>query len=352
VEQRPSHVSGTSRFRYIDGLRGVAALAVVLFHAHAAGHLDRLPAIVGEILVHGNLGVPVFFTLSGFVIAHSLRAHLVTPRFFGRFFVRRSLRLDPPYYGAIVIVLAMQWLSARVTGQAFDRPDADHVGAHLVYAQGLLGYPSFNDVFWTLCYEVQFYLVFCLLLGVAQRLAQDRSAAEADALVFVPMAAIALAWGSGLVQHPITPGLFVSHWHGFFTGVLAYWAWSGRIGTGTFVAFCAVLVLLGLPRPSLFTLVNVATGVSLWFAASRSTMESWLNWRWVQGLGLISYSLYLLHNPITGATFFVWYALVGRSPFTQVTGFGIVILACIAGAAVYWWLAERMSLQLARRVAR
>lgn len=164
-----------SRFLYVDGLRELAALAVVLFHAHAGAHLDRLPAVVGEILEHGDLGVPVFFTLSGFVIATVCATTWRRPASSDV-----SSRVGPcvslhPTTGAIALVIGMQWLSARVTGQSFETPSAARVGAHLVYGQGLLRYPALNDIFWTLCYEIQFYLVFCLLVGFAQKLARVRS---------------------------------------------------------------------------------------------------------------------------------------------------------------------------------
>lgn len=54
------------------------------------------PSWVASVLDHGNLGVAVFFVLSGFVIAHSLHGVRVTPSVVGRLMLRRSLRLDPP----------------------------------------------------------------------------------------------------------------------------------------------------------------------------------------------------------------------------------------------------------------
>ena len=61
------------RFSFVDALRGIAALAVVLFHAFEGNHIPQLipvmPRWITDIIDHGNLGVAIFFVLSGFVIA-------------------------------------------------------------------------------------------------------------------------------------------------------------------------------------------------------------------------------------------------------------------------------------------
>src|SRR5689334_15625966 len=94
--------AASGRFLFVDALRGFAALGVVIFHFTEADHIpllaSALPAWVVLILNHGNLGVPVFFVLSGFVIAHSVHSERVTMPFAAKFMLRRSLRLDPPYW--------------------------------------------------------------------------------------------------------------------------------------------------------------------------------------------------------------------------------------------------------------
>ena len=65
-----------------------------------------LPLSLPKILRHGDLGVEVFFVLSGFVIAHQ-RGRPITPAFAGRFALRRAIRLDPPYYFTILVSVAL-----------------------------------------------------------------------------------------------------------------------------------------------------------------------------------------------------------------------------------------------------
>lgn len=105
-----------NRFLFIDGLRGIAAIAVAGFHFYYGGPLRDplskiLPAPLCELLEHGWLGVEIFFVISGFIIAYSLRKAHVNLSFFGNFVLRRSLRLDPPYWATIALVIVINYAS-------------------------------------------------------------------------------------------------------------------------------------------------------------------------------------------------------------------------------------------------
>src|SRR5438093_125008 len=100
------------RFVFVDALRGVAALLVAWHHITLWGPLEShsnrlLPDFALTIARNGQYGVQMFFVISGFVIAYSIRGARVTTGVLGSFALRRSLRLDPPYWTAIVCVLAL-----------------------------------------------------------------------------------------------------------------------------------------------------------------------------------------------------------------------------------------------------
>ena len=85
----PGILPASGRLALIDGLRGIAAMLVVLFHFCAVAHLADVP-VLGWLFAHGNFGVEVFFVISGFVIAYSVRNAQHTLPFLGRFALRRS----------------------------------------------------------------------------------------------------------------------------------------------------------------------------------------------------------------------------------------------------------------------
>jgi peptidoglycan/LPS O-acetylase OafA/YrhL len=343
------------RFALIDALRGIAALAVVFYHAYEGGHitglLALLPTWVAALLKHGALGVPVFFVLSGFVISHSVVRSRVTFSFVGRFMLRRSIRLDPPYWFAIILAISFAYLSARVVaGKELPTFTFGQVTAHFFYLQEILGYPEINPIFWTLCQEVQFYLVYVLLLALSRNDPALPLQGRATAMALAVAALVSLLWPLGILDEGPYPGSFLPMWHGFLVGVGAYWAWRYPAIAPYYIAYSAVLLIAGLWRGDAFVTICVVTAFGLWKASVLGHLFSALNWRWIQVLGAISYSLYLTHNPITGASFRIGYMLTGRSPVLEAVWWVLASLACIVFAYGVWWLIERPSIGLARRV--
>jgi len=324
-------------FGLVQVLRGVAALWVVLFHASEGHHIDNLkstlPAFGRDIFNFGGNGVAIFFALSGFVIAHSIRGDTITPGYIGRFALRRSIRLDPAYWLSIAFFLGIAALSAFVKHEAFVPPTTGQLAANMTYTQLFLNQPSINVVYWTLCYEVQFYLVLVLCIMAAQRFGQG--------VLLIPFAA-AILWGSGLLHEPF-PGLFVDRWHCFFLGALAYWSNDSKWSLGAFVLLCGA-VLIG--NANAFTVICAATTAALLIARQTGFITNGLASRPTLFLGTVSYSLYLTHNSVTGASFFI----TDKLHFPEWLGLIVCVTACIAFAAVFWWIIERPTMKLAKRV--
>jgi peptidoglycan/LPS O-acetylase OafA/YrhL len=326
------------QFKLIQSLRGIAALWVVLFHASEGGHIDHLKGVLPKhlflfVFEHGNMGVAIFFALSGFVIAHSVRDASVTWAYFGRFALRRSIRLDPPYWAAIALTVGFAVLSAAVKSEPSDLPTTSQVLAHLTYTQVFLGYDEINSVFWTLTYEVQFYLVLVAAIGLAQR--------YGNAVVAPVLFAIAIAWGTGIL--PEVQGLFVNLWHSFFIGALAYWGIADSKKAAALFALGGILIVF---PSSTFTAVAVLAAFGLYLAGRTGYLADGLGSRPFQFLGAISYSLYLTHLPVGGAAFF----LLKASRVSEWLALPISVLVCIVSAAAFWWILEKPSLALAKRV--
>ncbi|MGC2618033.1 MAG: acyltransferase, partial [Acidobacteriaceae bacterium] len=101
-----SRSSGPPHFAPLDGLRGIAILAV--FCAHYGGGRQfhsRLLQIIGDVMATGWFGVDLFFVLSGFLITGILLRSLDDPHYFRTFYIRRTLRIFPIYYGVLVALL-------------------------------------------------------------------------------------------------------------------------------------------------------------------------------------------------------------------------------------------------------
>jgi peptidoglycan/LPS O-acetylase OafA/YrhL len=350
----------TSRFQFVDALRGLAALAVAAFHisrygplAHAAEEV--IPDCVQLLLKHGWIGVQIFFVISGFVIAYSLRRAVVTPRFAGQFALRRSLRLDPSYWTTIVLVLVLSTLlpASFAEPASADALSGGQLIAHLGYLQNVLGYENLSVGFWTLCIEVQFYLMFVVLLGVAQRWAgcgpgADRVCYRRLLALLGPVAVASLFYFG---RQSASDAWLVHFFSMFFLGMLACWALEAKISRLWFGLFAALMAASLAIHWSLDITVALVTGLSIYLVGRAGHLRDWLSWRPLQYLGRISYSLYLIHYPVSCLVTALGLELTGDAPLPAAAWLAVSLTASIGAAHVLYSLVERPSLELSRRIS-
>jgi hypothetical protein len=351
--QAPAKIAYSQRFEYIDGMRGLAALAVVLFHFYGQlcgnGAVQRLPGPLHWLLMHGDQGVSVFFVLSGFVISYVVQTTRITPSYFGRFALRRAIRLDPPYWLIIVATFIFLLIRSRVVADSQAASVTWHwwtVAANLFYLDDLLGVPTIVRPGWTLQLEFQFYLVFVLLCGIMQALAQWKIGlgSLSRLLVFAPFAIYSLAISMKAAPVP-WHGLFIEYWYLFFLGAVVCWALTGQISRswawGCFLIVALAVILI----PSVQTWAGLATAGSIFLLGLCGRLKSALSWRWVQYLGTISYSLYLVHTLI-GHRLILWAVRNAKTDGVPETGISIIVFL---SALVLSFLAAHLLNRLVER---
>ncbi|MDX6199146.1 MAG: hypothetical protein QOJ79_2297 [Actinomycetota bacterium] len=158
------------RLAGLDGLRGLAALFVVVNHvflrAFPGYPVDRAPFWAGW-FIYGRFAVVVFIVLSGFSLALSPARHGWRLDGATQFARRRARRILPPYWAALAFSLAVAWLVVPPPGQGV--PGAKSVVVNGLLVQNLVGAPSPNRSFWSMAVEAQLYIVFPLLLLMVRR---------------------------------------------------------------------------------------------------------------------------------------------------------------------------------------
>jgi hypothetical protein len=341
---------------FVDGLRGLAALAVVLPHTNALFRNwstgDEFASLLRAVGPYGGRGVDVFFVLSGFVITHVLQNQRMTPRHVGTFLLKRVVRLSPPYYVAIALFCLYLLLQGTVTKQAPALPSAASITAHLVYLQGLLGYGQLNVVYWTLCVEFQFYLFFCAFLALCQRRSEREpghsSAPKVAALLF----GLALVYPAGLLRLYPQQVYLPAYLFSFLAGALVCWTLAGRLSK-LVLAGCAGAMTLALAiEPSSSLLVTFGTAAGLYAAGALRRMNVWLSSGAVQFLGRVSYSFYLVHVPIALSALGLRTRFAPSSPLAAVALLVVVVLASLALAEILYRTVELPALNWSRRITR
>jgi peptidoglycan/LPS O-acetylase OafA/YrhL len=154
------------RIDCLDGIRAMAAVMVMFFH-FTGNHGE--PKALMQAAVIGQTGVDLFFVLSGFLITRILLATRSSPHFFKAFYVRRSLRIFPLYYGflAFHFFALPAWFGMPVS------PFSSQIWAWF-YLQNIPA--TFEGItssgpghFWSLAIEEQFYLVWPLMVYLLPR---------------------------------------------------------------------------------------------------------------------------------------------------------------------------------------
>ena len=339
-----AHEGGSTVTRYrpeVDGLRALAVVPVILFHAGFA-------AFAG-----GFVGVDVFFVISGYLIASIIVEEMRGGRFsFGQFFERRARRIIPALYAVIVVTIPLGWL--------FMLPDNfENFGQSVVATVGVSnnillfktsGYWDLANEFkpllhtWSLGVEEQFYLVFpLLLLALVPR--GKRATAWVLAVVAV-LSLVSVQWFVATKPLAAFHLLPMRAWELLIGAIFAVTRSSeaphqvSRGGIASALSWLGLALILApvfvydasTPFPGVTALPpTVGTLLVIMFASESNAVGRMLSSRVLVGIGLASYSAYLWHQPL-----FAFIRLL--SPEEPATG---VWLAAIAATTLLSFLSWR-----------
>lgn len=153
--------SPSQRFAYLDVIRGLAALAVVVTHIFELG-IPNFRKVIGATCNLGLFGVLLFFIVSGTVISASIERSSSLKVFW----LQRFWRLFPAYWvsliaSAVLFLLVPAELSYPIYGHIKDQ-FWQSFGANLTMLQGFLGFDHFIPAYWTLGYEMLFYFALSI----------------------------------------------------------------------------------------------------------------------------------------------------------------------------------------------
>jgi peptidoglycan/LPS O-acetylase OafA/YrhL len=303
---------GERRLAGLDGIRGLAALFVVVNHIFQSafpGHLvDRAPFWAGW-AIYGRFAVVVFIVLSGFSLALSAARHGWRLDGVLRFARRRARRILPAYWAALAFSLAVAWLVVPQPGEAV--PGAKSAVVNGLLVQNLIGGPSPNRSFWSMAVEAQLYVLFPLLLLMVRRW----GAIVMVATVTVVVAAVGIVGphvprlDTFVIQSP--PDLAALFALGVLTAGIVGASRARRSWPWAWLALAAAAPVLATIwwQGSMWTLdhlfwVDLALGPAI--ACLLAGLASGhpvpllrvLDSRPMRNLGSSSYSLYLTHAPI------------------------------------------------------
>lgn len=305
-----SGAAATGEIRALTALRGVAAMAVVLQHYSSTAEVwsgARIPSLAP----HGYMAVDFFFILSGFIMAYTYADAFRTRGIaaYGPFLLRRVARVWPLQVFVVLALVGVGLVFQTFTGGwGLFRSESIVFDAlaNLLMLQGFGIGENLNGPSGTVSQELGAYIAFPLLLWFAMH-RRPWVAALAGAVAVGVLLHEALG-APKLGLHSRDIGVMVARCFAEFTlGLLVWRAWregwcrwvGGDAATAGFSAAAAASLLLGYDLPAALLFVPIVLAFAWntgWPARLAGASVPYF-------LGLISYSLYLIHSPIRFAQF-------------------------------------------------
>lgn len=331
----------------IDGLRFIAIISVILYHVqgYAAGKwaVDTT-GLWQRILAEGAFGVPLFFAISGYILARPFIARRGMP--LRQYFTRRFTRLEPPYVICLLLVFAAKVLLLDVSfTELFPR-----LVASLLYSHNLIfgEHSAVNGVAWSLEIEWQFYLLVPLLGAFVTT--SDHRIRHAVLLVLIALGGWAYA---SLAQLNPRVVLSLLGYFGFF--IAGTWvalfdethppkvggsSWLDLVGV---LAWAGIIVAL-LDGHRFMAVVPALTALVLVCSLRGKLWTKVLGWWPVYCVGAMCYSVYLYHFFVLSALGGVFEHFVYGSVAKELLlpGFALIAIpAVLAVCALPYILIER-----------
>ena len=290
----------------IDGLRALAVVPVILFHAGF------------ELFSGGFVGVDVFFVISGYLITTILIEDIENNRFsLVNFYERRARRILPSLFFVMFACIPFAWLWMLPSQmKAFSQS----IVAVSLFASNIL-FESESGYFdnsveekpllhtWSLAIEEQYYLVFPIFLFLAWRFGKNKVFYSIILLAAISLALSELGWGNKNISNfYLTPSRLWELFAGSITAFIIQKRGVQSNNTLSLIGLAAILFAIfnydeNTPFPSVYALVPVL-GVVLFvlFADKKTLVAKLLGTRVFVGIGLVSYSAYLWHQPLFAFT--------------------------------------------------
>lgn len=291
----------------IDGLRAAAVVPVILFHAGL------------DVCTGGFVGVDVFFVISGYLITTIILAELDAGTFsFSGFYERRARRILPALFLVIAACIPFAWmwlLPGDMKRFALSLLAVTSFSSNVLFWQESGYFDTSSELkpllhTWSLAVEEQYYLLFPLFMVFAWRWGKGRLAAMLAAGGFLSFAVA--QWGTVHAPAAAFYLLPTRGWELLVGSLVAFrMARPGRVEGGTLSANVASLAGLGAigyavfafdrqtPFPGAWALLpTLGAAAVIAFGTRRTLVGAVLGSRIPVGIGLISYSAYLWHQPL------------------------------------------------------
>jgi peptidoglycan/LPS O-acetylase OafA/YrhL len=339
------------RSAFIDNIKGMACLLIVFHHLAFYGPMSDvanavIPKTIDFFFDYARLAVAVFLCVGGFLAGLKLSE----PNFFVKHSVQqviwqKYLRLVIPYLGAIALAIAASFVASRLMqhDSISAMPDVPQLLSHLFFLQNILGFESLSAGLWYVAIDFQLFAVCASLVFLVEKLSPASWSYKSTRLIsLIIFSALTIASVTFFNQHEAYDVWFVYFFAYYGLGLLTAFLVRNQSHRVLILAVVAVTIFSLYYqdfRERLLLALLIAFLLFSSYESNWSKSKLWNNP--LRKIGEMSYSIFLVHFPVSLVVSGVWVQLYPSDPWMNVLGMGLSALLSLLLAIPFYKYIEK-----------
>jgi peptidoglycan/LPS O-acetylase OafA/YrhL len=339
------------RSAFIDNIKGMACLLIVFHHLAFYGPMSDvanavIPKTIDFFFDYARLAVAVFLCVGGFLAGLKLSE----PNFFVKHSVQqviwqKYLRLVIPYLGAIALAIAASFVASRLMqhDSISAMPDVPQLLSHLFFLQNILGFESLSAGLWYVAIDFQLFAVCASLVFLVEKLSPASWSYKSTRLIsLIIFSALTIASVTFFNQHEAYDVWFVYFFAYYGLGLLTAFLVRNQSHRVLILAVVAVTIFSLYYQDFRERLLLALLMAFLLFSSYESNWSKSKLWNNpLRKIGEMSYSIFLVHFPVSLVVSGVWVQLYPSDPWMNVLGMGLSALLSLLLAIPFYKYIEK-----------
>lgn len=313
-----------SRLPFVDFLRALASQIIVFHHLAFYGPLSDqawkvMSGLIDGLYVYGRVAVQIFFVTAGYLAVRSLaRKPPSTIRDLSKGLWTRYRRIGFPYLVALAVAVlanevARLWMSHESISAP---PSVASIVAHVFLLHDILGYQALSAGIWYLAIDLQLFSIL-IILTWAIRGTFIHQGNRVISMVFMGLGLLSAFWWNRL---PALEHYALYFFASYSLGTAIAWVEQQVISRMVFIGYTILVLLAMIMDYRLRLLMALSIAAILMLFLTRGWLYRWPKSNLISKAGQISYSLFLVHFPVSLLVNGLWTLLLPENPWLAFLG--------------------------------
>jgi len=341
------------RLGFIDTLKGICCLLIVLHHLAFYGPMSDaayplIPGVIDFFFEYGRMAVSAFLVIGGFLTGQIIcKPNVFVKKSVVEFIWSKYIRLVIPYVAAIALAITCSFIASRWMAHSSlsASPKPAQLTSHLFLLQNLLGYESLSAGLWYIEIDFQLFLVTLLLVFFIERLSPASWSYGMTHTISIGIIAV-LTMGSLFIfnLNQTLDTTFLYFYSSYGLGILVAYLTRERTAYFFLLLICMTVSLSLYLNFRERILISLIISVLLYMLYQKAWMNARIWATPLTYLGKISYSIFLVHFPISLLLSALFWNLYPKNPLMNLIGMGLSATSSLLVAIVFHRFIERRNI--------